>query len=81
MDANPMHAFCGAHCRTTGQPCKNRPMLEKERCRMHGGKGGRPQTTGKYTNKARAATMERGELGQLLRHFDDQLRDIEGGRM
>ena len=76
MNAKPMHAICGAHCRTTGEPCKNRPMLEKMRCRMHGGKGGRPQTSGLFTNKARLATNRRGELGRLLKEVDDQLRDM-----
>ena len=66
MNANPMHACCGAHCRTTGLACKNRPMLGKARCRMHGGKAGRPTTTGRYTQSARLATKERGALARLI---------------
>jgi len=46
MTGNPMqrangglalHPRCGAHCRTTGQPCRN-PSMRNGRCRMHGGK-------------------------------------------
>jgi hypothetical protein len=35
----PMHLSprCGAHRRTTGQPCRNAAMANG-RCRMHGGK-------------------------------------------
>jgi len=36
MSNNPMQA-CGAHCRTTGKPCRNWAMANG-RCRMHGGK-------------------------------------------
>ena len=81
MNANPMHAICGAHCRTTGEPCKNRPMLEKLRCRMHGGKGGRPQTTGQHTNTARQAANRRGEMNRLLKEIDDQMRDMKRQHM
>lgn len=77
INANPMHATCGAHCRTTGEPCKNRPMLGKTRCRMHGGKGGRPKTTGQYTNEARAATNKRGEFARRIQELGQQLRDLE----
>jgi hypothetical protein len=28
---------CGAHSRTTGEPCRNPPMRWSTRCRMHGG--------------------------------------------
>lgn len=31
-----LHPICGAHCRTTGQPCKG-PAMKNGRCRMHGG--------------------------------------------
>jgi coenzyme F420-reducing hydrogenase gamma subunit len=46
MSVNPMHEArtalathprCGAHCRTTGQPCRN-PVIANGRCWMHGGK-------------------------------------------
>lgn len=52
-------------------------MLEKLRRRMHGGKGGRPQTTGQHTNNARLAANRRGELGRLLKEIDDQMRDMD----
>ena len=29
--------FCGAHAKQSGEPCKNRAVLGKKRCRFHGG--------------------------------------------
>lgn len=63
MMHKPMQDLCGAHCRTTGQPCKNHPMANG-RCRMHGGKStGRPQTSGLHTKEAKA---QRRQLSDLL---------------
>jgi len=46
------HPKCGAHSRSTGNPCKNASM-KNGRCRMHGGKStGRPVTHGQRTKKA-----------------------------
>ena len=62
----PMHKSprCGAHCRTTGQPCKNAAMANG-RCRMHGGKStGRPVIHGKST---KAAKEQRAEIRTLLK--------------
>ena len=42
---------CGAHCRTTGKPCRG-PAMKNGRCRMHGGKAGRKPTHGRYTKEA-----------------------------
>jgi len=36
-EALALHPRCGAHCRTTGQPCRS-PAMANGRCRMHGGK-------------------------------------------
>ena len=64
-----MQAFCGAHCRTTGQPCKNHPM-PNGRCRMHGGKSsGRPKTHGQYTQKALSMRARMLELDRLLKEM------------
>lgn len=69
MRGNPMQSLCGAHCRTTGNPCQNYPMANG-RCRMHGGKGsGRPIETGRYTGKALA--FRRG-----LRQLNHELLDL-----
>lgn len=82
MTTNPMQAqstpasllLCGAHCRTTGQPCKNHPM-PNGRCRMHGGKStGRPVTTGEHTQVARA---EQSALTKLLRSTRQLLCDMK----
>lgn len=49
-----LHPRCGAHCRRTGQPCRN-PAMANGRCRMHGGKStGRPTIHGRYTKAALA---------------------------
>ena len=43
---------CGAHARTTGQPCKAPAVTGKQRCRMHGGAKGsggpRGEANGNY---------------------------------
>lgn len=58
------HPRCGAHCRTTGLPCRN-PAMANGRCRMHGGKStGRPVVHGVYTHAAR---VRRGEWLEVLR--------------
>lgn len=68
MSTNPMQALCGAHCRTTGQPCKNHPM-PNGRCRMHGGKStGRPQTSGLHTTEAKE---KRRQIRELLASVRD----------
>ena len=43
---------CGAHCRTTGKPCRGYAM-RNGRCRMHGGK-----STGPLRRRERAKTCE-----------------------
>lgn len=67
MKRNLMQALCGAHCRTTGNPCLNFPM-PNGRCRMHGGKStGRPQTSGAYTAQV---LLEQRELRLLLKEVE-----------
>ena len=56
---------CGAHARTTGQPCRS-PAMKNGRCRMHGGKAGRKPTHGSYTNAAIERQRELRELVRLL---------------
>ena len=62
----PMHCSprCGAHARTTGNPCKS-PAMHNGRCRMHGGKStGRPLVNGRYSKQAK---QQRKEVRELLR--------------
>jgi hypothetical protein len=57
------HPRCGAHCRTTGQPCEN-PSMKNGRCRMHGGKStGRSATHGQRT---KAAQIRNNQIRNLL---------------
>ncbi len=65
MSGKPMQT-CGAHCRTTGEPCKNRPMANG-RCRMHGGKAtGRPVIHGRFTKATVIEKAEWREVGRQL---------------
>ena len=74
MNDKPMQLFCGAHCRTTGEPCKNYKMYDKARCRMHGGKStGRPVTTGYYTQ---GAVRQRSQLRQINQEIGDLLEAL-----
>ena len=73
MIDNPMQSLCGAHCRTTGEPCKNYKM-DNGRCRMHGGKStGRPKTHGNFTKEALA---ERAKVVDLNRKIRSLLKEI-----
>lgn len=69
-ETNPAnHRHCGAHCRTTGKPCKNAPVTGSVRCRMHGGKkSGRPVTTGQHT---RQAIAQRRTVRALIRAVNE----------
>ena len=74
MTTNPMQVLCGAHCRTTGEPCKNYPMADKARCRMHGGKStGRPITSGFFTKEA---LRDRRAMAKLNREIRELLRAV-----
>lgn len=69
-------ALCGAHCRTTGQPCKNAPVTGSHRCRMHGGrKSGRPVIHGRYTQEA---IDQRREARQLLEAVNALIEQVDG---
>ena len=63
--------ICGAHARSTGQPCQKPPMANG-RCRLHGGMStGRPITHGYYTKEAKA---QRARLRELVRGTKDALK-------
>lgn len=58
---------CGAHARTTGEPCRQ-PAMKNGRCRLHGGKAtGRPVTHGQRTKKAIARRKEIAALNKEMR--------------
>ncbi len=61
---------CGAHARTTGQPCRS-PAMKNGRCRMHGGKAGRKPIHGRYTKEAIAERQKSRNLLRLLRELLD----------
>lgn len=61
------HPKCGAHCRTTGNPCRN-PSMANGRCRMHGGKStGRPIVHGRSTKQKKSQYARARQLLMMLR--------------
>lgn len=69
---------CGAHARTTGQPCQNAPVTGSTRCRMHGGKGsGRPVVTG---NNTRQAKKELKQINDLIASVNDLIEEGQARR-
>ena len=72
------HPHCGAHCRTTGQPCKT-PSMPNGRCRMHGEKSpGAPrgERNGGYRHGQR--TIEAREHRRAVRAEIRALRELMG---
>lgn len=61
---------CGAHCRTTGMPCRTWAVRGSMRCRLHGGakRSGRPPTTGLFTAQAKRERRFQSAVRYLLRH-------------
>ena len=56
---------CGAHCRTTGEPCKNPTMANGSgRCRMHGGRSTGPKP--KHGRDSRRTRVTRRWLKALF---------------
>jgi len=79
VSGNPMQARCGAHCRSTGNPCLNFPM-PNGRCRMHGGKStGRPISHGYYTQEAIIQRQQLNELIGEINRLSEQLGEGQGG--
>ena len=68
-----LHPRCGAHCRTTGKPCRGMAM-KNGRCRMHGGKAGRKPTGGP---RSKAATAERRRLRAALKALKETMGVVE----
>jgi len=66
-DSNPISFRCGAHARSTGEPCKAKAMTNG-RCRNHGG-----LSTGAKTEEGKAAIRQSlkermsGDQGQKAR--------------
>ena len=73
MDNTKQRKRCGAKTRS-GTPCQNWGM-ENGRCRMHGGKAGRPITHGRYSVKHRASLQ--AKMNEFL--DDPQPGNIPGG--
>jgi hypothetical protein len=87
MNPNPMHKAraalalhprCGAHSRTTGQPCKN-PSMTNGRCRMHGGRStgaprGRKHWNYRHGLRTKEARQDRREARRQILALLDLIR-------
>jgi hypothetical protein len=72
-EALAQHPRCGAHCRTTGNACRN-PAMKNGRCRIHGGKStGRTIIHGRDT---KAKKRQYAEVRELLRAFRNMLETL-----
>ena len=66
---------CGAKTRgpRAGRTCRSWPVHGAARCRMHGAKGGRPQTSGRYS---KGALEEERKFRALLREARATVREV-----
>ena len=60
MVALGLAKICGAHARSTGQPCKAKLLLRGGRCRLHGG-----CSTGATSEAGRKRALEALRVGWL----------------
>ena len=87
MNINPMQSAhcakrCGAHARTTGQPCKS-PAMENGRCRMHGGKStgaptGKANGNYKHGRQTIVRIEERRYCKSLIRNSSSNTKHLNG---
>ena len=68
---------CGAHARTTGNPCKAK-ALPNGRCKLHGGMSSGP-TTLDGRRAVGAATRARMAAGQLQKAMAGRVRWLDAG--
>lgn len=71
---------CGAHCRTTGQPCQNPVVSGRNRCRLHSGTVGRGDSWHKPVwpdhNSPNASAKLNRKLRDLQRAADKRARRV-----
>lgn len=77
MRAIAAHPRCGAHARTTGQPCRC-PAMANGRCKLHGGKNPGAPTDVRNGNfkhgfRTRAAVAQRMENRELIKRLRELL--------
>lgn len=74
---------CGAHCRTTGDPCKNPTMANGSgRCRMHGGKSTGPkQKHGRYSRQSRVMRRWLRALFLLMEQTHEKPEPIDASEL
>lgn len=64
---------CGAHARSTGQPCRHAGSKRNGRCWLHGGRSTGPTTT-KGLRKAKRAALKHGRLTRPQRLLKQKVR-------
>jgi hypothetical protein len=69
---------CGAHARSTGQPCQAQPIPGKKRCRSHGGLSTGPRSVAGL-QAVGEATRQRMAAGQLKRAVEGFYRWLDAG--
>ena len=74
VEIKKSHAICGAKTRS-GAPCKGKPM-RNGRCRMHGGKAGRPPKHGLYSKYLSDPVRARYEEFLADPHLKDLRHEI-----
>lgn len=60
---------CGAHARSTGEPCKRFASIGHTRCKFHGGAigSGRPITHGRRSAQTQRSSVVVGALMRMVR--------------
>ena len=78
---NPPHIskLCGAHARSTGEPCKRFASIGFTRCLFHGGaKGsGRPITHGRRSVQAQRTGVVMGALLRMIKQSHKKPDPVE----
>lgn len=70
---------CGAHARSTGEPCKRYASIGHTRCKFHGGaKGsGRPTTHGRRSVQAQRTGVVMGALLRMIKQSHKKPDPVE----
>jgi len=69
---------CGAHTRSTGQPCRRWAAIGSHRCKLHGGANGsgRPPIHGRRSAQSQRNQAVTGALMRLVRQRYKKLKPI-----
>lgn len=76
-----VHPRCGAHARTTGQPCRC-PAMANGRCKLHGGKSpgaprGAQNGNFRHGQRTKEALERRREVLELLQSLREMMAGLK----